>query len=364
MLVVHSRRVVVKDTRRKGRATSHLPRPSCWHARIRANPGNGNDSRRFGTTLGSNAGGASSQGGASSGFGGASSSSRRYTIPASNRAGKRPSSRGGSNRNQRARASYGQENDVDPIEDAVSLVEVPNDQLLSVNMPHARAGSTISVVGPGGPSNTGGGRIKGEGVAVNSVMHQMLLLCSDFRTDADWANTVTQESSAVLKAGYLLNAHAKGTKNFREFAVAIKKNLKMALSVLHKGERRVAVNPAKKKLELSETALKATLSRARYADEEGQAPSLTQVFKCSPELHYDTVLLPLMNDVLVVGAASLAEEVEKARLASAGNDHESSDEEGDPTGFSAATHLRNVCNNFKKVPRGGQSPEHLTQLNK
>lgn len=95
-------------------------------ARIRANPGNGNASRRFGTTVRSNSGGgASYQGGASSGSGGgASSSSRRYTTPASDRAGKRPSSRGGGHRNQRARSSYEQENDVDPIEDAVSLVEV------------------------------------------------------------------------------------------------------------------------------------------------------------------------------------------------------------------------------------------------
>lgn len=46
----------------------------------------------------------------------------------------------------------------------------------------------------------------------------MLLLASDFRTEPNWAQTVTPESSPVLKAGHLMYLHGRGTKNFREFA--------------------------------------------------------------------------------------------------------------------------------------------------
>lgn len=83
--------------------------------------------RRFGTPLPMNTGGgSSSQGGASSAAGSASSS-RRYTVPSSDRrGGKRAASQGSGSRNQRARMADEDENDgdVDPIEDAMEIVEV------------------------------------------------------------------------------------------------------------------------------------------------------------------------------------------------------------------------------------------------
>lgn len=83
-------------------------------------------SRRFGTSISMNAGGASSTGGASTSSASSSSSaSRRYTTPASDRrGGKRSASRGRGSRIQRARVADSQENDIDPIEEAMDIVEV------------------------------------------------------------------------------------------------------------------------------------------------------------------------------------------------------------------------------------------------
>ncbi|CAN0547611.1 unnamed protein product, partial [Ectocarpus sp. 12 AP-2014] len=122
--------------------------------------------------------------------------------------------------------------------------------------------------------------------------------------------------------------NVRGSKNFKEFAVAIHKNLKSALAVLHRGERDVWVNlvrnvikaiykdnsngrrnpalvasgaivktvrkqlracPPEKKLEFSEAAMKETLSRVKFADRKGKPVSLTQVFHCTDSLHYDMV---------------------------------------------------------------------------
>lgn len=71
-----------------------------------------------------------------------------------------------------------------------------------------------------------------------------------------------------------------------------------------------------------------------------------------------------MNDVLAGAAAFLAQEVEHARFLSAGDDHESSDEEGDREGFIAAVSLRKFVKGLKNVPRGGQGEGHQHQLNK
>ena len=97
--------------------------------RHRANLRNNGGSRQFGTALGTNAG-SSSSGGSSSG----AASSRRFTVPSSaRRAGKRPSSQGRGSRNQRARTANDQgneENEADPIADAVGIVEVCRVDLL------------------------------------------------------------------------------------------------------------------------------------------------------------------------------------------------------------------------------------------
>lgn len=71
-------------------------------------------------------------------------------------------------------------------------------------------------VGQSHPSASGKG--SGEAIAVSSILHQVLLLAGDFRTAPDWAETVTMDTSPVLKAGFLMYKEAKGSKDFREFA--------------------------------------------------------------------------------------------------------------------------------------------------
>ena len=78
--------------------------------------------------------------------------------------------------------------------------------------PHAAQMS----VGQSHPSASGKG--SGESIAVSSILHQVLLLAGDFRTAPDWAETVTMDTSPVLKAGFLMYKEAKGNKDFREFA--------------------------------------------------------------------------------------------------------------------------------------------------
>ncbi|CAN0556261.1 unnamed protein product, partial [Ectocarpus sp. 12 AP-2014] len=110
--------------------------------------------------------------------------------------------------------------------------------------------------------------------------------------------------------------------------------------------------------------MKETISRVKYADRKGKPVSLTRVFRCTDSLHHDMVLLPLTNDILAGGAAFVAQEAEQARVAAMGNDHESSDEGGDPEGFIAAIALRKFAKEFKTVPRGGHGEKHQHQLAK
>eukprot|EP00903_Cladosiphon_okamuranus_P020058 g18424.t1 len=229
-------------------------------------------SRRFGTPLPMNTGGGSSSQGGATSAAGSPSSSRRYTVPSSDRrGGKRSASQGRGSRNQRARIAHEEnDGDADPIEDAMELVEVNPDQLLAANTSQVthligesvarqrwtpalsctvacqmlkRAGCPVAI---GQGDACAPSRIPGESTAVSSIPHQVLLLSSDFRTGPNWWPTVTMESSAVLKGGFLMYAQQGpgATKNFRDLARAINKDLKAALSVLHKGERAVASNLA------------------------------------------------------------------------------------------------------------------------
>ena len=47
--------------------------------------------------------------------------------------------------------------------------------------------------------------------------------------------------------------------------------------------------PPAKKREFSETAMKETISRAKYADDEGNPVRLSQAYNCADTLHYDVV---------------------------------------------------------------------------
>lgn len=71
-----------------------------------------------------------------------------------------------------------------------------------------------------------------------------------------------------------------------------------------------------------------------------------------------------MFDILIKGQAHLLQKVEDARVLASGDDHESSDEEGDPPGFLATVCLRNYCKDFKNVPLGGAGAAHQQHLKK
>ncbi|CAB1106871.1 unnamed protein product [Ectocarpus sp. CCAP 1310/34] len=83
---------------------------------------------RFVTSISMNVSGASSTGESSSGTLSSSlSASRRHTTPAyDRRGGKRSKSQGRGSRNQTARVADSRENDIDPIEEAVSIAEDTN----------------------------------------------------------------------------------------------------------------------------------------------------------------------------------------------------------------------------------------------
>ncbi|CAN0050981.1 unnamed protein product, partial [Ectocarpus sp. 13 AM-2016] len=71
-------------------------------------------------------------------------------TPASDRrGGKRSTSQDRGSRNQRARVADSQENDIDPIEEAVSIVEVPNNQRLAANIPQVAHAVGESIVRQG-----------------------------------------------------------------------------------------------------------------------------------------------------------------------------------------------------------------------